>query len=107
MWYKSGLEGHSDNIRDSHVRESLFYSEIAPLGLLGGLRSGANVADAMRQGFDFVVMGRPLVADNGFVAKLGAEQNLIEPRAFDAVIAREIAANAALVKAAGIPIAGQ
>jgi hypothetical protein len=34
MWYKSGLEAHSDNIRDSHVRESLFYSEIAPLGLL-------------------------------------------------------------------------
>lgn len=34
MWYKSGLEAHSDNIRDSHVRESLFYSEIAPLGLI-------------------------------------------------------------------------
>ncbi len=34
LWYKSGLEAHSDNIRDSHVRESLFYAEIAPLGLL-------------------------------------------------------------------------
>ena len=44
-----------------------------PLGLLGGLRSGANVADALRQGFDFVVMGRPLVADTGFVAKLAAD----------------------------------
>ncbi len=44
-----------------------------PLGLLGGLRNGANVAEAMRLGFDFVVMGRPLVADTGFVAKLAAD----------------------------------
>ena len=51
------------------------------------------------------VLAKPEVKEN--LAKLGAEQNLIEPRAFDAVIAREIAANAALVKAAGIPIAGQ
>jgi tripartite-type tricarboxylate transporter receptor subunit TctC len=51
------------------------------------------------------VLAKPEVKEN--LAKLGAEQNLIEPKAFDAVIAREIAANAALVKAAGIPIAGQ
>jgi tripartite-type tricarboxylate transporter receptor subunit TctC len=38
------------------------------------------------------------------LARLGAEQNLVEPRAFDAAIRKEIAANAALVKAAGIPI---
>ncbi len=38
------------------------------------------------------------------LAGLGAEQNLMEPRAFDAEIKKEIAANAALVKAAGIPI---
>jgi len=45
----------------------------------------------------------PAVRDS--LAGLGAEQNLMEPKAFDAEIRREIAANAALVKAAGIPIA--
>lgn len=39
------------------------------------------------------------------LAGLGAELNLMEPKAFDAEIRREIAANADLVKAAGIPIA--
>jgi tripartite-type tricarboxylate transporter receptor subunit TctC len=38
------------------------------------------------------------------LAGFGAEQNLLEPRAFDREIRKEIAANAALVKAAGIPI---
>ena len=38
------------------------------------------------------------------MAQLGAEPALIEPKAFDARIAREIATNAALVKASGIPI---
>ena len=38
------------------------------------------------------------------LAGLGAEQNLLEPRAFDGEIRKEIAVNAALVKAAGIPI---
>lgn len=47
-------------------------------------------------------LANPAVKES--LGKLGAEQNLLEPRAFDAEIAREIAANAALVKAAGIPI---
>lgn len=34
MWFKSGLEEHSDHVRTSHARESLFYSEIQPLGLI-------------------------------------------------------------------------
>jgi tripartite-type tricarboxylate transporter receptor subunit TctC len=38
------------------------------------------------------------------LAQLGAEPNLMEPRAFDAEIKKEIGTNAALVKAAGIPI---
>jgi tripartite-type tricarboxylate transporter receptor subunit TctC len=38
-------------------------------------------------------------------AQLGAEPNLMAPRAFDAAIKKEIAINAALVKASGIPIA--
>ena len=40
------------------------------------------------------------------LAKLGAEQNLIEPRAYDVVLRKEIEGNAALVKASGIPIGG-
>jgi tripartite-type tricarboxylate transporter receptor subunit TctC len=38
-------------------------------------------------------------------AQLGAEPNLMAPRAFDAAIKKEISINAALVKASGIPIA--
>ena len=41
------------------------------------------------------------------LAGLGAEQNLMEPQTFDDEIKKEIAANAALVKAAGIPIGAQ
>lgn len=50
-------------------------------------------------------LANPEVKDS--LAKLGAEQNLMEPKAFDAEIRKEIAANATLVKAAGIPIATQ
>ncbi len=41
------------------------------------------------------------------LAQLGAEPLLMEPKEFDREIAREIATNAALVKAAGIPITTQ
>ncbi|MFZ8885452.1 MAG: NADH:flavin oxidoreductase [Steroidobacteraceae bacterium] len=41
-----------------------------PLGLLGGLRSGTNIAEAMRSGFDFVVLGRPLLSQPDFVNRL-------------------------------------
>ncbi|MEI6204221.1 MAG: tripartite tricarboxylate transporter substrate-binding protein, partial [Enhydrobacter sp.] len=37
--------------------------------------------------------------------QLGAEPDLLEPKAFDERIRKEIATNAALVKASGIPIA--
>lgn len=47
-------------------------------------------------------LANPAVKES--LGKLGAEQNLMEPRAFDSEISKEIAANAALVKAAGIPI---
>ncbi len=39
--------------------------------------------------------------------QLGAEPDLLEPRAFDERIKKEIATNAALVKASGIPISSQ
>ncbi len=41
------------------------------------------------------------------LAELGAEPMLMEPMAFDAEIRKEISTNAALVKAAGIPISTQ
>jgi len=44
-----------------------------PLGLLGGLRSGENVAEAMRSGFDFVVLGRPLISQADFVARIAQD----------------------------------
>jgi len=47
-------------------------------------------------------LANPAVKES--LGKLGAEQNVLEPRAFDSEISKEIAANAALVKAAGIPI---
>ncbi|MFO1162326.1 MAG: tripartite tricarboxylate transporter substrate binding protein [Reyranellaceae bacterium] len=47
-------------------------------------------------------LANPAVKES--LGKLGAEQNVMEPRAFDSEISKEIAANAALVKAAGIPI---
>lgn len=34
MWFKGGYEAHSEHVRTSHARESLFYKEIAPLGLI-------------------------------------------------------------------------
>lgn len=38
MWFKGGLEPHSDNIRTSHARETLFYDEIEPLNLINAPR---------------------------------------------------------------------
>jgi hypothetical protein len=36
MWFKGGLEPHSDHVRTSHVRESLYYERVAPLNLVNG-----------------------------------------------------------------------
>jgi 2,4-dienoyl-CoA reductase-like NADH-dependent reductase (Old Yellow Enzyme family) len=47
-----------------------------PLGLLGGLRSGDNIAEAMRAGFDFIVLGRPLLAQPDLVARLAADPSM-------------------------------
>lgn len=41
-----------------------------PLGLLGGVVSASGVETAMREGFDFVVMGRGLIADPDFVDRV-------------------------------------
>ncbi|MBI5486732.1 MAG: NADH:flavin oxidoreductase [Deltaproteobacteria bacterium] len=42
-----------------------------PLGYLGGVVSRAGVERAMREGFDFVVLGRALVADPDLVERWG------------------------------------
>lgn len=34
MWFKGGYEAHSEHVRTSHARESLFYREFEPLGLI-------------------------------------------------------------------------
>lgn len=49
MWFKSGLEGHSDHVRTSHARESLFYSDIQPLGLINA--PTAYFAETDRDGY--------------------------------------------------------
>lgn len=36
MWFKGGMEAHSDHVRTSHVRETLYYERIAPLDLVNG-----------------------------------------------------------------------
>lgn len=41
-----------------------------PVGLLGGLVSRENVREARVEGFDFVVLGRALIADRDFVVRL-------------------------------------
>jgi len=41
-----------------------------PLVLLGGALSLGNLATAMRDGFDFVAMGRALIADPDLVLRL-------------------------------------
>ena len=78
--------------------------EIGFLGL--GAMGRAMAANLLSAGHRVRVWNRS-PGPVGELARLGAEQNLIEPRAFDAAIAKEIAANAALVKAAGIPIQTQ
>lgn len=49
MWFKSGLEAHSDQVRTSHARESLFYDEIAPLGLINAPKAYFAATDATGQ----------------------------------------------------------
>jgi 2,4-dienoyl-CoA reductase-like NADH-dependent reductase (Old Yellow Enzyme family) len=44
-----------------------------PVALLGGIVSRANVEAAMRDGFDFAVMGRALIFDPGFVRTMEAD----------------------------------
>ncbi len=65
-------------IRD-YPFEELFFLPLAtrirarvrvPLVLLGGCLSTANIETAMREGFDFVAMGRALIADPDLVVRM-------------------------------------
>jgi 2,4-dienoyl-CoA reductase-like NADH-dependent reductase (Old Yellow Enzyme family) len=44
-----------------------------PLVLLGGIVSRANVERAMAEGFDFVAMGRALIADPDLVRRMTSD----------------------------------
>lgn len=55
MWFKGGYEAHSDHVRTSHARESLFYSEVEPLGLVNAPRCFyANVDDVTGFGVQLI-----------------------------------------------------
>ena len=65
--------------------EELFFRDLAlqvraavdmPLVLLGGVVSGDNIRTAMDDGFEFVAMGRALIADPDFVARLQAGEEV-------------------------------
>lgn len=49
MWFKGGFEPHSDHVRTSHARESLYYDRIAPLELVNGPRGYFAATD--KQGY--------------------------------------------------------
>ena len=81
-WHRFLLKlGAKTAFRDTPFEELYFLRQARemraavtmPLGLLGGVRSGENVATAMREGFDFVVLGRPLIAQPDFVAQLARD----------------------------------
>ena len=65
--------------------EELFFRELAlqvraavrmPLVLLGGVVSSHNIRTAMEDGFDFVAMGRALIADPDFVRRMEAGEDV-------------------------------
>ena len=47
------------------------------MALLGGMDSADAVAEAMESGFAFVAMGRALLADPDFIARLAAGEQVI------------------------------
>jgi 2,4-dienoyl-CoA reductase-like NADH-dependent reductase (Old Yellow Enzyme family) len=65
--------------------EELFFRDLAlqvraavqmPLVLLGGVNSSEGIRTAMGDGFDFVAMGRALIADPDFVLRMQAGEEL-------------------------------
>jgi len=48
-----------------------------PVALLGGVDSASAVAEAMERGFEFVVMGRALLADPDFIPRLAAGEAIV------------------------------
>ncbi|MBI5498988.1 MAG: NADH:flavin oxidoreductase [Deltaproteobacteria bacterium] len=77
---KTALALFGPFVLSEHPFEELYFLELAkrvraavrmPLGYLGGVVSRAGVERAMREGFDFVVLGRALVADPDLVERWG------------------------------------
>jgi 2,4-dienoyl-CoA reductase-like NADH-dependent reductase (Old Yellow Enzyme family) len=80
LWrQKAALRLFGPFVVRSYPFEELYFLELArkvraavkmPLALIGGVVSIQGVETAMREGFDFMVMGRGLIADPEFVNRL-------------------------------------
>jgi 2,4-dienoyl-CoA reductase-like NADH-dependent reductase (Old Yellow Enzyme family) len=66
--------------------EELFFRDLAlqvraavtmPLVLLGGVASAANIRTAMDDGFEFVALGRALIAEPDFVQRMAAGEDIV------------------------------
>jgi len=57
--------------------ERLLGAVHAPVALLGGVDSARAVNQATDRGFDFVVMGRALLADPDFIPRLAAKEDVV------------------------------
>ena len=78
---KLALSWFGKNVIREYPWQEMFFLELArevrravrmPLALLGGIVSRANVDAAMAEGFDFVAMGRALIADPDLVRRMQA-----------------------------------
>lgn len=81
--HRLALRLFAGRVMRSYPFEEMYFLEMAkkvresvrlPLILLGGILSADNIAVAMREGFDFVAMGRALVADPDLIARIAAGQ---------------------------------
>jgi 2,4-dienoyl-CoA reductase-like NADH-dependent reductase (Old Yellow Enzyme family) len=80
---KLALAWFGENVIREYPFEEMFFLKEArevraavrmPLVLLGGIVSRANVDDAMAEGFDFVALGRALIADPDLVNRMAADR---------------------------------
>jgi len=79
---KLALRWFGKNVIREYPFEELFFLPQArevrravrmPLVLLGGVVSRANIEQAMAEGFDFVAMGRALIADPDLVRRMASD----------------------------------
>jgi 2,4-dienoyl-CoA reductase-like NADH-dependent reductase (Old Yellow Enzyme family) len=82
-WQRLVLRGFGRSVVKAYPFEELFFLPLArqvrqavrmPLVLLGGAVSLENLEQAMNEGFEFVAMGRALIADPTLVADMRSGQ---------------------------------